>query len=285
MRFTRACCGAAEHARIELIVVDNCYQAKVALRNAQQLIREKVDLAIEFQTDEAAAPAIASKYLEAGIPLIAIDIPHPGATYFGANNYQAGLLAGRYLGRWARSQWAGRVDEILLLELARAGSLVHARMSGALAGLKESLPEAMEACRVVTLDGDGQFKVSVERVRKHLRESKAHHVLVGGSQRSERPRSGTGVSGERPRGYVCDRRAERRARRPGGAARGANAPHRVGRLFPREVRRRRDQARRESAGAEARCHRLSSCVTDHDSGEHRITCTEQSVVPASRQRS
>jgi ribose transport system substrate-binding protein len=169
---------AAEHARVELIVVDNRYQAKVALRNAQQLIREKVDLAVEFQTDEAAAPAIASKYLEAGIPLIAIDIPHPGATYFGANNYQAGLLAGRYLGRWARSQWAGRVDEILLLELARAGSLVRARMSGAVAGLKESLPEALETCRLVTLDGDGQFKVSVERVRKHLRESRAHHVLV-----------------------------------------------------------------------------------------------------------
>ena len=169
---------AAEHARVELIVVDNRYQAKVALRSAQQLIRERVDLAVEFQTDEAAAPAIASKYLEAGIPLIAIDIPHPGATYFGANNYQAGLLAGRYLGRWARSQWAGRVDEILLLELARAGSLVHARMSGAVAGLKESLPDVMETCRVVTLDGDGQFKISVERVRKHLRESRAHHVLV-----------------------------------------------------------------------------------------------------------
>jgi ribose transport system substrate-binding protein len=169
---------AAERAGIELIVVDNRYQPKVAIRNAQQLIRERVDLAIEFQADEAAAPAIASMYLEAGIPLIAIDIPHPGATYFGANNYQAGLLAGRYLGRWARSQWAGGVDEILLLELARAGSLVKARTSGALAGLRESLPEVMETCRVVTLDGDGQFRVSVERVRKHLRQSRAHHVLV-----------------------------------------------------------------------------------------------------------
>jgi ribose transport system substrate-binding protein len=169
---------AAERAEVELIVVDNRYQPKVAIRNAQQLIREKVDLAIEFQADEAAAPAIASKYLEAGIPLIAVDIPHPGATYFGANNYEAGLLAGRYLGRWARSHWAGRVDEVLLLELARAGSLVHARMSGALAGLKELLPDVLDNCRIVSIDGDGQFKVSVERVRKHLRQSRAHHVLV-----------------------------------------------------------------------------------------------------------
>lgn len=36
------------------------------------------------------------------------DIPHPGATYFGANNYQAGLLAGHHLARWARTRWALR---------------------------------------------------------------------------------------------------------------------------------------------------------------------------------
>jgi ribose transport system substrate-binding protein len=175
---------AAEEAQIELIVVDNRYQPRVAIRNAHQLIREHVDLVVEFQTDEAVAPAIAASYIEAGIPLIAIDIPHPGATYFGANNYQAGLLAGRHLGRWARSCWNGRVDEVLLLELARAGSLVRARISGLLAGLKETLPEPVAACPSVSLDGDGQFKVSFERVRKHLRESRAKYVLVGAANDS-----------------------------------------------------------------------------------------------------
>jgi ribose transport system substrate-binding protein len=170
---------AAEREDVELIVVDNRYQPKVALRNAEQLIREQVDLVIEFQTDEAAAPAIAAKYLEADIPLIAIDIPHPGATYFGANNYQAGLLAGHYLGQWARTHWAGDVEELLLLELGRAGSLVHARLSGVLAGLKETLRDALDARPVVHIDGDGQFKTSLEKVRKHLRGSKARHVLVG----------------------------------------------------------------------------------------------------------
>ena len=169
---------AAEREDVELIVVSNRYQPKVALRNAEQLIREHVDLVIEFQTDEAIAHAIASKYLEANVPLIAIDIPHPGATYFGANNYQAGLLAGRYLGQWARSRWNGQVEEVVLLELARAGTLVHARMGGVRTGLKETLHEAVDACPVVSLDGDGQFKTSLEKVRRRLRESKARHVLV-----------------------------------------------------------------------------------------------------------
>ena len=170
---------AAERENIELIAVDNRYQAKVAVRNAEHLIREQVDLVIEFQTNEAVAPAIASRYLHARIPFIAIDIPHPGGTYFGANNYQAGLLAGQHLGRWARTRWNGQVDEVVLLELARAGSLVHARMSGVLAGMKETLRDAIERCPVVSLDGDGQFKTSLERVRRHLRASPAKHVLVG----------------------------------------------------------------------------------------------------------
>jgi ribose transport system substrate-binding protein len=168
---------AAEREQIELIVVDNRYQPKVALRNAEQLIREGVDLVIEFQTDEAVAPAIAAKYLEAEIPMIAIDIPHPGATYFGANNYEAGLLAGRYLGKWAKQHWGGQADELLLVELARAGSLPRARMRGALAGVREVIREA-EGWPVVSLDGDGQFKTSLEKVRRHLRESKARRILV-----------------------------------------------------------------------------------------------------------
>ena len=170
---------AADRENVELIVLDNRYQPKVALRNAEHLVREGVDLVIEFQTDEAVAPAIASTYLEAGIPLIAIDVPHPGATYFGANNYQAGLLAGRYLGQWTKSRWHGRVEEVLLLELARAGSLVRARTAGALAGLRESLHEALEACPVVSIDCDGQFKTALEKVRKHIRRSKARYVVVG----------------------------------------------------------------------------------------------------------
>jgi ribose transport system substrate-binding protein len=170
---------AADRENVELIVLDNRYQPKVALRNAEHLVREGVDLVIEFQTDESVAPAIASTYLEAQVPFIAIDVPHPGATYFGANNYQAGLLAGRYLGQWAKNRWQGQVDEVLLLELSRAGSLVHARMNGALAGLRETLHEAVESCPVVRIDCDGQFKTALEKLRRRIRETKARHLLVG----------------------------------------------------------------------------------------------------------
>ena len=169
---------ASEREHVELITVDNRYQPKIALRTADYLIRERVDLVIEFQTDEMIAPAIASKYMEARIPFIAIDIPHPGATYFGANNYQAGLMAGHFLGRWAKRHWAAEPEEILLVELHRAGSLPKARLRGILTGIGEVI-RVPEQCRTVSIDGDGQFQTTIERVRKHLRESKAKRILVG----------------------------------------------------------------------------------------------------------
>jgi ribose transport system substrate-binding protein len=170
---------AAKNEDIELIVLDNRRNAKIALRNTDLLIREKVDLVIEFQIDESAAPAISARYQTAGIPFIAVHVPHPGATYFGANNYQAGLLAGHYFGRWVKSRWKGHADEVVLLDAARAGPLVHGRMAGVLAGLKETMRDLMESCPVVSVDGDGVFKASLERVRRHLQQSKAKYVLVG----------------------------------------------------------------------------------------------------------
>jgi ribose transport system substrate-binding protein len=174
----RGLVSAAEAAQAELLVVDNRYDPKVAVRNANYLIREQVELVIEFQTDDAAAPAIAAQYLEARIPLIAIDIPHPGATYFGANNYEAGVIGGRSLGRWARKRWAGEVSEILLIGISRAGPLPQTRIQGMLAGIREMLT-IPEGRRVTTLDGDGQFSVALEKVRKYLRTAKGKRILVG----------------------------------------------------------------------------------------------------------
>ena len=170
---------AAAREGIELLSLDNRYSAKTAQRNADLLVREKVDLAIEFQTDETVAAIVAAKYRDAGIPMIAIDIPHPGATFYGANNYEAGLVGGRYLGRWARERWHGSVDEIILMELSRAGSLPRMRLTGMLMGIHSILPNTT-SCKVTYLEGDGNLGPSFEAVRWHLRASRSQRILVGG---------------------------------------------------------------------------------------------------------
>jgi ribose transport system substrate-binding protein len=169
--------AAAARENIHLIALNNRYSAREALRNAELLIRERVDLALEFQTYHRIAPVIAARFLEANIPVIAIEIPHPGATYFGANNYQAGLIGGKALGRWAKENWRGGPEQLLLLELPIAGPLPGLRITGFVDGLRAELP-SVEKTPAVRLDGRGDFEQILGVVRRFLR-SKPKRTLVG----------------------------------------------------------------------------------------------------------
>lgn len=168
---------AAAANGVDLIEVNNRYSSKTALRNAELLVRERVDVAIEFQTYENVAPVIAARFLSAGIPVIAVEIPHPGAVYFGANNYEAGLLGGRALGKWAKDHWTGIVDEVMLIEERIAGPLPQSRLTGAMTGLREALPDIGRA-NVIHFDGKGSYGSSLELVRKHLRKQSRKRTLV-----------------------------------------------------------------------------------------------------------
>ncbi len=169
---------AAAREHIHLITVNNRYSAKEALRNVDILIQERVDLVLEYQTYDRVAPAIASKFLEANTPVIAIEIPHPGCPYFGANNYRAGLIGGKALGRWARENWGGKVDQLLLLELPIAGSLLELRITGVVDGLRAELPSIVNV-PVVHLNGRGDFEQVLEVIRQYLRRAPARRTLVG----------------------------------------------------------------------------------------------------------
>ena len=158
--------------------MNNRYSAREALRNADILIKERVDLVLEFQTYERVAPVIASKFLEANTPVIAIEIPHPGATYFGANNYKAGIIGGKALGRWARENWDGKVDQLVLLELPIAGSLLELRITGLVDGLRAELPQ-IASVPVAHLNGRGDFEQVLEVMRQYLRRAPARRTLIG----------------------------------------------------------------------------------------------------------
>ena len=169
----------AYEAGVSLLELSNRYSPTVAIRNAEMFVRERVDLVIEFQTNQQSASIVASKLMEAGIPIIAIEIPHPGADFYGANNYRAGLLAGHALAHAAIQQWRGQVDEVLLLELSMAGPLPRSRLTGVLAGIREILPKIRDE-HVRFIDGNGRFENSLQVTRRYLQRNKARRVLIGG---------------------------------------------------------------------------------------------------------
>ena len=169
----------AYKAGVELVLLDNQYSASKALRNAQRFVDEKVDLVIEFQAHMEAASQVASIVCGAGIPLIPIEIPHPGAYFYGANNYKAGSIGGHYLAQSCLKMWGGKFDELLLLGLPMAGQIPQGRMAGMLAAVRDLLPK-FDDRRVISLNGHGQYERTLEVVRKHLRNSKPQRVLIGG---------------------------------------------------------------------------------------------------------
>jgi len=174
---TRSVETVASRERVQLITLNNRYSAREALRNADLLIRERVDLVLEFQTYERVASVIASKFLAANTPVIAIEVPHPGATYFGADNYKAGLIGGKALGRWARENWNGQVDQLVLISLPIAGSLLELRLAGMVDGMRSELPKILET-PMARLNGRGAFEHVLNEMRLYLRRRGVRRTLV-----------------------------------------------------------------------------------------------------------
>lgn len=174
---TESITTAASNAGCELVMLNNDYSPTVALKNVESLIKENVQLVMEFQTDSSIAAFVSAKLAEKHLPLIAIEIPHPGATYFGANNIQAGLMAGRHLGRWVLDNWKGQLDDLILLGLPMAGSLPGSRLTGSLLGIREIIPLLADS-QVHELSADGRFMSSYEIVKKHLTKNKHRRILV-----------------------------------------------------------------------------------------------------------
>jgi ribose transport system substrate-binding protein len=170
---------AANNANIDLLVLNNGLSPRAALQNADTFVSEKVDLVIDSQINVGIAAQIAVKFAAARIPFIAIDIPHPGAIYFGADNYKAGRMAGRHLARWAAKNWKNGPEQIILLGVDAAGPLLNARLSGVLDGIHEVSPAAH---RIPTHHYDtkgGQFEATLDVVRRHIRRRAPERALIG----------------------------------------------------------------------------------------------------------
>ncbi len=170
--------AAAAASGVELVLLDNRYDAETAIRNAEEFVKARVDLVLEFQVEERAAPRVAHIFKRAEIPLIAIDVPHPNATYFGVDNFEVGFEAGTLLGQHAIRQWAGRADWVVGLGFSEAGSFVESRIAGAFAGVRERLKDLPDD-RFVEIDGRGMRQPSRAAMAGFLsRTPRGERILV-----------------------------------------------------------------------------------------------------------
>lgn len=170
--------AAKAAGNIDLVVADNKMDGATALANAQNFLTQNVDGVIEFQTDEQFGATIMSAFKTANVPVIAIDIPMPGATFFGVNNYPAGRMAGEGLGKWVKANWDGKIDALIMLELPQSGPIPAARLRGEREGL-ESVIGNIDEAKVKHLDS----KNTLEKARELIADAlttlpSAHHIAV-----------------------------------------------------------------------------------------------------------
>jgi ribose transport system substrate-binding protein len=173
----RSITAAAAAAGVELLILDNRYDPDVAIKNAEEFVAQRVDLVLEFQVEARVAPRVAHIFKNADIPLIAIDVPHPNATYFGVDNFEVGLEAGFLLAQHALRSWKSRVDCVLGVGFSEAGSFVQSRIAGAFQAMRAQLPD-LSADRFIQLDGRGMREPSRQAVADFLHARRRNERIL-----------------------------------------------------------------------------------------------------------
>ncbi len=145
---------------VNLSIFDNELDGATALANADNMITLGSQGVIEFQTDEKFGLVIMDKFRAENIPVIAIDIPLPGATFFGADNYRAGFMAGEGMSQAFQERFPDSDPLVFLGELPQSGPVPAARMTGILEGVRSVYPDLDDETQVVRFDSKNTLEES-----------------------------------------------------------------------------------------------------------------------------
>lgn len=151
---TRSIAVAARKYDVVLTIKDNHRNPAKSLANVDSFLEEdKIDILIEYQSNDTVAEVIASKCHAAGVPLIAINYAHPGGYYFGANHYAAARLSGRHLVEAAKNKWDGQANKLLIVTAKGMGSTQELRVKGIRDSVLEGLKNLRPADIIVASTG------------------------------------------------------------------------------------------------------------------------------------
>ena len=135
---------------MELVFYANGRDCGRAAANVEDAIARKVDLFIQYCHDPQANAILGDKLKAAGIPVLAVNEPVPGAPLYTLDNAAAGRLAGDALGDFAVRSWRGQpVEGVIIGPLTARGVPERAR------GVQERLPRHVPRVRVTSLDTQG----------------------------------------------------------------------------------------------------------------------------------
>jgi ribose transport system substrate-binding protein len=138
---------------IQLFYCDTQFKPEKAISCAEQQALKKPDFAIESNFQSGAATNVMKIWDQAKIPAVNIDVWHPNGIFFGANNYESGLIGGRAAGEFAKRTWGCKDVWTLYGESPGEGKVANERGTGFVDGVQE-------VCG--TLSGDNQARILLD---------------------------------------------------------------------------------------------------------------------------
>ena len=132
---------AARSLPVDLVFYDNRRNERTALANVEDAIARKVDFYVQYGADAGTNTLVARRLKAAGIPLLAVNHPVPGAPLYTADDVAAGRIAGEALGAFATRTWRGQPTAAAVLG-ALSDDTRHGpeRSRGTTEGLTRTLP-------------------------------------------------------------------------------------------------------------------------------------------------
>jgi len=160
---------------IDLVLYDNARERAKSIANAEDAVRRKVDLYIQYCDDQAANEQVAQRLAAARIPVLAVNAPVGNAPLYAADNHEAGRLAGDALGRFALTTWRERLLAAAILGAVNdPAKAIQARIAGISEGLRRHLPDVVP----VQLDSGGNFPDAQAQLRRFLAKESGAKALV-----------------------------------------------------------------------------------------------------------
>ena len=115
----------------DLYYADNQVDATVGLKNAEIMLAKSPDVFINFQFDSKINSIISIKFEQAGIPIISVDVPTPGAPFMGVDNFKVAYLSGEEAIKYVEELGGiDMIDNIILMQLPAGGEVTMLRSEG-----------------------------------------------------------------------------------------------------------------------------------------------------------
>jgi len=142
----------AEALDIGMKRYDNDLDGEKALANANLMIQDDPDVAIDWNTFVGVGTAVGKIFTDAGIPCLAVNQQIPGCHWFNLSNKQIGIDAAAIVGAEAQAQgWTGEDTTILMVIAAANGREVndgprhfYVELAQMLEGFEQVGPEDIE---------------------------------------------------------------------------------------------------------------------------------------------